>query len=390
MSRSSDLVQKLGAQLGDIGMELVDAIPLPRAVDRMVRLRTLEEALEEFDQDRDVRCLTYLVQIRPAGETNRAEAAKAQAVAAARVTDSEPIYLADGSVNLPFLQRSAELLFSSGEYGLARNIYKTILTSGDRSDIAHFGIACCDEAEGKAADAIRHYEESIAYQPTLEAYRRLASLLTRWKKDQQCAEVLQRALHLKGLGEAELFELHLACGNAWLKSENPPLAENHYRSALEIRPGSDAIFGNLGALYLQMGRTSDARQHFQKVVEINPGADQAHAGLGACALADGDRRGAHDHFAAAVDANLQNSSALYQLVRLAYELKIHATATRLLESYCESAPVNANLLYSLAGLQYHLSRTDDAATTCRRILAIQKEHGGAKDLLRRMQPDAVI
>ena len=47
----SDLVEKLSARLSDIGMELVDAVQLPRAVDRGVRLRTLEEALEEFEQE---------------------------------------------------------------------------------------------------------------------------------------------------------------------------------------------------------------------------------------------------------------------------------------------------------------------------------------------------
>jgi hypothetical protein len=47
--------------------------------------------------------------------------------------------------------------------------------------------------------------------------------------------------------------------------------------------------------------------------------------------------------------------------------------------------VNANLLYSLAGLQYHLGRIADARATTSRILELQPQHAGAQELMNMIQ-----
>src|SRR5690348_5256656 len=117
----------------------VELVPVPAHGDRMVRIRTLEEALEEFDGEGAAEALSYLVQLKPARPPEPAPE---------QVSSTEGIYLTDGKLNVPFLQRNAELLIESRDFALARNIFTTLLHSGERSDLAHYGIGRCHEAEG--------------------------------------------------------------------------------------------------------------------------------------------------------------------------------------------------------------------------------------------------
>ena len=381
--------EALGKKLSAEGYDIVDLLPIPNRGDRMVRMRTLEEALEEFDTA-DSESISYLVQIKPKSRNQQPSFASALN-ASPFVDHAEPrpslegIYLPNGKLNISFLSQNAELLYASGDYVLARKIHQAILKSGERTAASLFGIARCLEAEGKHDEAMTHYEESITYHPTHDAYQNLAALLIRKKKDQQAAETMERALNIKDLPLASRFELHKACGNCWMRMEKIEAAEKHYRKALELDPQADGIQVNLGALYLQAGRTSDARRHFQDALASNQKNDRALSGLGSVALADDDKRAAHDFFARALEANLQNPSAIFQLVKCAYEIKSYATAARIVGEYIQVAPINVNLLYSLAGLQFHLGRIAETRTTATKILELQPQHAGAIELLQMIE-----
>ncbi|MCM2276830.1 MAG: tetratricopeptide repeat protein [Oligoflexia bacterium] len=381
-----DLIEILGEALGArpelLGYE-VDVLPIPPIAGqdgRLVRLKTLDEALREFDSEAG-----YLVQLKPRRTPTAPAPQPAPAQARAAKPTPENIYQGDGKLNLPYLLKTAELLLASGDAPLARNVYKAIHRSGERTAAALDGIARCYEAEGKLEEARIHYEESIAYQPDALVYQRLASVLIRLGKDHAAAEVIERALNLRELAAELRFELHKACGNCWTRADNAADAERHYTRALELDPDADEIRANLGALYLQSGRLPEAKRHFQDAIASNPRNHRALTGLGSCLLNEGDKRGAHDAFARALEAELNNPTAVFYLVKCAYELKFHATAARLLEEYVQIAPVNTNLLYSLAGLQFHLRRFPEAKATARRILEMTPKHPGATELLGMME-----
>lgn len=394
----NDLTQAIQNALGEaLGKQSpakdfeIDVMPIPASGsgDRMVRLRTLEEALREFERSPDGDSTGYIVHVKPRKAPQAfaplppVAPADEQAQGAAS-RGSENVYLQNGKLNVHYLVRNAELLHSSGEYALARNVYKAIFQSGERTATALHGIGRCFEAEGKLEEARINYEESLAYQPDVEVYQNLASLLIRQGKDHQAADVLERALNLKDTSPALRFELHKAAGNCWARIQRNVDAERHYARALELNPSADEIRANLGALNLQSGRMDAARRHFEDAVAANPRNDKALTGLGSCLLALGEKRGAHDCFARALGIELQNPTAIFYLVKCAYEIRSYATAARILEGYVEVSPVNANLLYSLAGLQYHLGRIADAKATVRKIMEISPQHAGARDLLAMM------
>jgi tetratricopeptide (TPR) repeat protein len=377
----------LGKQFQSEGYQ-VELVRIPKRGDRMVRIRTLEEALEEFDSDSTDGSIGYLVQLRPRQQEtpdvytpilNEPSSIADELRVSSRL---EGIYLPNGGLNLSYLIQNAELLFASGEYTLARNIYKTILDSGEKSAFAHFWIARCHEAEGQTEEAQKYYEESIAFNPTLEAYQHLAAILIRKRKDQEAAEVLERALSLKNISEQTQFELQKSCGNCWMRAGNFEKARNSYLLALEINQEADETKCNLGALYLQVGNTTEAKRYFQEILSTSHKNDKALTGLGSCFLAENDKKLAHDYFAKSLDANLKNPTAVFHLIKCAYEIKSYATAARITAEYIEVAPINLSLLYSLAGLQFHLGRMEQAKSTVQKVLELQPQHTGANELLK--------
>jgi tetratricopeptide (TPR) repeat protein len=360
-----------------------NVVQVPGTSDKMVRLRTIEEALEEFDDEVGAEILQqYIIQIK-----TRRSAPRTPAAAAPKPVN-EQVYLANGGLNVEFLLQNAELLLSSGDYPLARNIYTRVAKagqSGTKTAEALMGMARCFELENQLDEARAKYEESIAYHPTLETYQYLSTLLSHQEKPFQAAEALERALHLKNLSSKIRYELCKAAGNSWMRAGEMASAEKSYKKALEVDPSADEIQANLGALYLHAEKLIEAKRRFQDAFAANPKNDKALAGLGSCLLASGDVRGAHDLFAQALAINLQNSQAIFHLVKCAYEIKSYATAARIVEDYVQTSPININLLYSLAGLQFHLGRMMDSRTTCEKILELQPEHSGAKELLGMME-----
>jgi tetratricopeptide (TPR) repeat protein len=379
------LAEKLGQQLLQSEHDLIEVVPLPTHTDRSARMRALEQALQEFDTEEDSEEFEqYIVQIKPK-RRNLSAQFNEEPVAEA---PQEQVYLADGSLNVPYLLQNAELLMGYGDYALARNIFLKVAQAGQSATYAGralFRVGACFEAEQSLDEARNYYEQSLTFQPSLETYQHLATLLIHQKKDRPAAETLERALNLKETSSKTRFELLKAAGNCWTRAGEMASAERAYKKALEVEPTADEIQANLGALYLKAGKFAEARRKFQDTLAANPDNDKALTGLGMCLIQDGDKRAAHDHFARALDIQLNNSQAVYHLVKCAYEIKSFATAARIVENYIQIAPVNINLLYSLAGLQFHLGRMEDANATVNQILNLNPTHTGAKDLLRRIE-----
>lgn len=374
----SKLQKSLGSELSQQGLELVDLVAVPKHGDRMVRFRTVQEVLNDFDAlSEDETTQTYIVHVRK----REAETSTTPKVPDTRTAASaDGIYLSNGKLNAAYLIDNAKLLFSAGEYASARQIYETLKKSGEQTASALFGIARCFEAEGRIEEAMRNYDESILYSPTLESYQRFAALLIKTKKDQQASEVLERALNLKEISAKTRFELHKAVGNCSMRSGLNAKAERHYRAALELQPESDVIAANLGLLSIQIGKIAQAEVAFAEAIRANPRNDLALNGLATLRLSQGRIQEAHDAFAAALRVKMNNPKAIFHLVKCAYQIKRFDTACELLSEYIEMAPFNANLLYSLAGLQYHLGRKDEARRTVSQILSIQPAHAEAKNL----------
>lgn len=399
---SLTLKERLRETVGKVGYDLVDCVAIPIG-DHLVQIKSLEEALLEFDRgtrgtgsegfgETKEELRNFLIQLRtqvrvPAPLMESRQLQDLQEIQNPQpqqqaVFHDEKIYLSDGNMNAPFLMKNAELLFKAKDYTLARNIYRALYQNGDQPAFALMGLAQCEEAEGRMDQAKHFYEESIAYHPTLEAYQRLTWLLIQLRKENYAAEVLERALCLPGIDAKVKYELSKACGNCWMKTEKASRAERHYKAALELEGPRDEILSNLGSLYLKEGKLLEAKKSFQESIHLNKKNDRAFIGLGSCLLKEGNKRLAHECFANALRIELRQPYAIYYLVKCAFEIKFYSTAEQLLSAYVQIAPVNANLLYSLAGLQFHLGNLQASEKTIQKILRIRSDHKGALELLK--------
>jgi Tfp pilus assembly protein PilF len=176
-------------------------------------------------------------------------------------------------------------------------------------------------------------------------------------------------------------------GNCQSRLGNVQESEEAFLKALELSPSSDEVQSNLGSLYLEQGRINDAKRRYQDAIAANPQNDKAWVGLGLCFVAVGDKDSAHEAFARSLEKNLRNSTAIFHLVKCAYEIKKYSIAEQMLSNYVEIAPVSPSLLYSLAGLQFHVGKKKEASVTAKKILQIRGDHQGAKDLIKRIESD---
>ncbi len=288
--------------------------------------------------------------------------------------------------DVPFLIENAEILFQSGDTELARNIYRAILKTGESSEIAYAGLAACADRDGLVEQAIQFAWDSVAFAPNQKGYQLLAQLLVQQGRDQEASQALQRAIRqLTDLSAKDKGEYYKMIGNCQSRLGNIPEAERAYKKALEYSPASDEAQSNLGSLYLEQGQVAEAKRCYQDAIAANPSNDKAWVGLGLCCVTEGDKESAHDAFARSLEKNIRNSTAIFHLVKCAYEIKRYSTAERILSQYVEVAPVSPSLLYSLAGLQFHTGKKENALATAKRILQIKPDHSGAKDLVLRIQ-----
>jgi tetratricopeptide (TPR) repeat protein len=289
--------------------------------------------------------------------------------------------------DIEFLTKNADLLFQVGETELARNIYRAILKTGEASDVAYAGLAMCSDKDGMVEQAIQFAWDSVAFAPNKKGYQILSQLLVQQGRDQEAAQALNRAMKSLDLSAQEKAEYFKMIGNCMSRLGQNPEAERAYKKALELSPASDETQSNLGSLYLEQGQVVEAKRAYQDAIASNPANDKAWVGLGLCFVAEGDKEAAHDSFSRSLERNLRNSTAIFHLVKCAYEIKKYAQAERMLSNYVEIAPVSPSLLYSLAGLQFHVGKKKEASFTAKRILQIKGDHQGARDLIKRIDEE---
>jgi|GEM_PF-465974 len=386
----------LRVALAPNGFELAGLLPVPARGDRHVRARTLEEILETLDGEpgsaaaREDEIRYYIIQVRntPGGQMIAAGREKIATPSSNPPQPSpapeESAKLPDGAWNIPFLERNAALLTRAGEHALARNIWTILSKTGACTGRAHLGLALGFELEGKTEEARAHYQESLAFEPSLDAARGLAATHTRLGRHADAARILERATTLADITSAARLELHWACSNAWNRAGKPELSEASAISALEIDPSRSLVHSNLGAIRLKSGRIDDAAKSFRKAIELSATNSRAHEGLALCLLETGQKRLAHDHLARSLAANISNPRALQALAGLALELKTYPVAARILTEYVEAHPVTAGLLYSLAGLLHLMGRHEEALETAARALGLKPGHEAASRLIRKI------
>lgn len=360
--------------------ELIGLIPIPQESDRRVRFQTLHQLVEDFDSGLGEQWVGYVVQAKK--RINRASDPLVQNHPSPSNSTGEPVFMPDGRMNAPYLLKNAEILLSHGDLALAKRIYHSLLKSGEMLGQAYYGLGKCLDLEGLAAEARDAYEKSITYLPTVAAARDLSRLYVRRGQESEAVKTLERCLQGRDVSIEDRKALHFEVGKISSSMNLLPEARKHFAAVIELGGTGVELLCELGHVELRLGHLSDARRCFQDALAIRPHAPAALRGLGSCLVQEGDLRGAHDAYAQCLEGDLGDAKALHELVRIAYELKSYSTAARLLSAYIQAHPITPSLLYTLAGLDFHLGRLSEARSVCKKVLDLDSEHLGAAELLR--------
>ena len=396
VSLRSSIVQGLRQGLDHKCLDVRALIPLPAQGSPGGVRAGLEEVLEEFFRDAvmpPVRSFYYLLEVSPTVSETGVKVlppSDETELTAEPTGDSSPppppeIYLPDGSLNITYLFRNAEVLIEAKEFSLARNIYRTILQapSGEARGKSLYWMARSFELEGRIEDAQAHYEQALLFAPRVEAYQRLALILLLKKQYKTAAETLDRALHLKDLAPSLRLELLRAAATAWSEAQQPERAQSRLESAVELEPTAVDLHLRLGQMCFAQKLWPKAQQHYLRVLAQDHAHLEATYQAGRCAQELNQTQKAHDLFLRCLEEQPKHSEALYALVRCAYGLKTYAPAAQRVEAYLVHAPDDPSFLFCLAGLNYHLGRLNEAHRLALRIQEINPEHPGAQELLNR-------
>ncbi len=283
----------------------------------------------------------------------------------------------DGRLNTKELLKNAKVLLAAGDLSLAKRIFTALIESGEVLGKAYAGLGTVLELEGKVDLAIKAYREAIIYEPTFGSLIAVSDLLMRKSDYKGAIGSLLRASNLTGLAPENLFEIHKQLGTCYVHLEQLNNAEAHYRKAYEINPQSDTLHVNIGTLALKRNDGATALLHFKEATRINSANAGAWTGAGLAHMALNEKAQALENFATALSQDIKEVTALYNLVRCAYELKSFDKARAIIQEYIKNNPVNSNILYSYAGILFHSGLHREAGEECDKLLSFSPEHSGA-------------
>ncbi len=156
----------------------------------------------------------------------------------------------------------------AGKYDLALQEYQRALQLDPRSADAQLGLANSYESAGRTADAEAAYRKAIALRPDYwSGYNSLASFLEDHQRYDEAIAQYQHAIQLTPDNGA----LYLNLGAAYTDKGDPkffPGAEEALRKSIALEPSYPA-FANLGYLYIQEQKFSDAADAVEKALKIN-------------------------------------------------------------------------------------------------------------------------
>ena len=155
----------------------------------------------------------------------------------------------------------------------------------------------------------------------------------------------------------------------------------NYVRASEMDPYCAKSFIGLGTVALQRNDYNIAVPHFQKAVSLAPNDDMASLGLGLAFEGLGELKEALRWTARSCHLNSENTVAIYNLVKLSYELKSFVDVQKALDKYVGRHPNDVNMIYTLGGIYFTIGEHQFALDLMENIIALDPMNSRAHSLI---------
>jgi tetratricopeptide (TPR) repeat protein len=205
------------------------------------------------------------------------------------------------------------------------------------------------------------------------------------KQYSRAIELIQSAFAIEKLGSTEKSQLFRHIGDCFTKLGDLENGLQNYARALELDAYCAKTYIGLGTIALQTKTYHIAVPQFQKAVSLAPHDDMAALGLGLAFEGLGEPNEALKWTARACRLNDESTVALYQLVKLSYDLEEFHPAEEILSCYVARHPNDVNMLFTLGGMAYKGGDSARALALMNDILRLDPMNARAHSLVQQIQ-----
>ena len=201
------------------------------------------------------------------------------------------------------------------------------------SAMAHASVATLLADQGRAQDAISHYEEALRLNP-------------------------------------RSGRIHISLGVELARQGRLAEAIAHDEEAVRLMPDAAVAYNNLGAALAAQGRTEEAIERYRQALRWLPAYAEAHNNLGRSLSDSGHTAEATLHYREALRLRPDFAETHDGLARALFKQGLMAEALQEFRETVRLRPADAIARYNLGNMLAGLSRTDEAATQFREALRL--------------------
>ena len=241
-----------------------------------------------------------------------------------------------------------------------------------------------------AVDELAKVFENLMAAPVAHENGDVAQLFEQIERTVQARQYLDAisfigaAFNHPALTESQRASLFRHVGDCFTKLGDLENGLQNYARALEIDPYCAKTLIGLGTIALQTHNYIVAVPQFQKAVALAPQDDMASLGLGLAFEGLGEPHEALNWTARACNLNIENTAAIFNIVKLAHDLDQYSEAENILTRYVGLHPHDANMTFTLGGIAFKTGRLEMAARLMENILVFDPMNSRAHALLAQM------
>jgi tetratricopeptide (TPR) repeat protein len=264
------------------------------------------------------------------------------------------------------------------EFAQERNALEKAIALDASLKMAHNQLGLLDAADGKTADAEKHFLKAMELDPQFAAAQsNLGVLYGRLGRAREAEDLLRKATE----NDPRLTEAFVNLGLILAGEGRLADAKDELRKAVELSPNNVTALTGLGMAAQKSGKSEEAIELFRRVAKLQPNSAEAHLNLG-IALADSYRpEEALAEFSTAEQLAPNAASPHYNRGRVLTDLRRYEEALPELKEACRRAPKYPAPFYLLALANSKLGKREEAVNTLQKLLALQPGNADAYLLL---------
>ena len=153
-----------------------------------------------------------------------------------------------------------------------------------------------------------------------------------------------------------------------------PNVEQYYLTLLKKNPDDSVALNNLGMLYLQLGKTKEAKKYLLKAIKLYPCDYLTHYNLGTFYGYLNDMQEAVTHLVESAELNPKSDETFSALGTFYFRQNNISDAEKSFSKALKINPKNANALFAMMGVYQNKNQIDSALEIGKKLLKINNHY----------------